>query len=57
MVISIEKAEYQGNYRIRLAFSDQTGRVVDFRSFLKSAKNLMTSNYLDESLLQAYTIL
>ncbi len=56
MVISIEKADYQGDYRIRFAFSDETEKVIDFKDFLKNAKNPMTSKYLDEKLFQSFTI-
>jgi len=38
MVISIDKAEYIGDYKIRFSFSDGIERVIDFDSFLKNAK-------------------
>ena len=56
MVISIEKAEYQGDYRIRFEFSDETEQIIDFGNFLKNAKNPMTRKYLDESLFQSFSI-
>ena len=56
MVISIEKAEYQGDYRIRFVFSDKTEKVIDFKGFLKNAKNPMTSKYLDENLFRSFSI-
>lgn len=56
MVISIEKTEYQGDYRIRFVFSDGTEKIIEFRDFLKNAKNPMTSKYLDENLFQSFTI-
>jgi len=56
MVISIDKAEYIGDYKIRFSFSDGTERVIDFDSFLKNAKNSMTKRYLDTQLFEKYTI-
>ena len=56
MVISIDKAEYIGDYKIRFSFSDGTERVIDFDRFLKNAKNPMTKKYLDKQLFEKYTI-
>lgn len=56
MVISIEKAEYKGNYRISFRFSDGSEKSVDFSNFLNNAKNPMTRKYLDEGLFQSFTI-
>jgi len=47
MVIEIQKTEYLGNYKIRLTFSDNNEKVIDFEPFLKKAKNPMTRKYLD----------
>lgn len=56
MVISIDKAEYIGDYKIRFSFSDGIEREIDFDSFLKNAKNPMTKKYLDKQLFEKYTI-
>jgi len=56
MVISIEKAEYIGDYKISFSFSDGIERVIDFDRFLKNAKNPMTKKYLDKQLFEKYTI-
>jgi hypothetical protein len=56
MALSIKKAEYQGNYKIKLQFSDDIEKIVDFASFLKNAKNPMTKKYLDENLFKSYSI-
>ena len=56
MVISIDKAEYVGDYKIRFSFSDGIERVIDFDSFLKNAKNPMTKKYLDTQLFEKYSI-
>lgn len=46
MVIEIKKAEYVHNYKIHLAFSDGSEKVVDFENFLRKSKNPMTRKYL-----------
>jgi hypothetical protein len=56
MVISIEKAEYVGGYKIIFSFSDGVNRLIDFYSFLKNAKNPMTKKYLDKQLFKKYSI-
>jgi len=56
MVISIDKAEYIGDYKIRFSFSDGIERVIDFDIFLKKAKNPMTKKYLHTQLFEKYTI-
>ena len=48
-VIAITKAEYKGNFMIELQFSDDSMKVVDFKSFLEESKNPMTKKYLVES--------
>lgn len=48
MVISIDKAEYLGDYKILLQFSDGVTKVVDFGTFLSKALNPMTTKYLDK---------
>ena len=50
MVISIIKAEYAGEYKINLTFSDNTERMIDFAEFLNNAKNPMTRKYLNKKL-------
>ena len=56
MKISIQKAEYQGGYKIKLLFSDNSEKVIDFKNFLKNARNPMTKKYLDEELFTNYSI-
>ena len=56
MVISIEKAQYRGDYKIEFLFSDGTRRVVDFESFLRNSKNPMSTKYLDKELFGTFTI-
>jgi hypothetical protein len=57
MKISIQKAEYLENYKIKLLFSDNTERVIDFGNFLHNAKNPMTKKYLDTNLFAKYSII
>lgn len=56
MVLSIEKAEYLGDYKILFKFSDDTEKVIDFHEFLSSAKNPMTRKFLDKKEFQAFSI-
>lgn len=56
MIISIQKADYLGEYRINFKFSDGTEKIIDFGEFLKKAKNPMTKKYLDKKLFQSYSI-
>jgi hypothetical protein len=56
MVISITKADYFGEYKIKFLFSDGIERMVDFSNFLKNAKNPMTRRYLDKELFKNYSI-
>jgi hypothetical protein len=56
MVVSINKADYVGEYKIKLWFSDGVERLIDFSDFLKNAKNPMTRKYLDLSLFKKYSI-
>jgi len=56
MKISIQKAEYQGSYKIKLLFSDNSEKVVDFRNFITNARNPMTKKYIDEKLFVNYSI-
>ncbi|MGV3587143.1 MAG: DUF2442 domain-containing protein [Adhaeribacter sp.] len=56
MVISIDKAQYLDNYKIRFDFSDGISQVVDFEPFLKSAKNPMTKKYLDLDNFKSFTV-
>jgi DUF971 family protein len=56
MVVSIEKAEYKGDYKIKLMFSDGVGILIDFFEFLKNTKNPMTKKYLDKQLFKNFSI-
>ncbi len=56
MVISIDKANYKGDYVINLRFSDGVERDIDFSNFLLNAKNPMTKRYRDKELFKSFTI-
>ena len=56
MILSIDNAEYKGDYIISIKFSDGTKRNIDFSTFLKSANNPMTKKYLDKNLFQSFAI-
>ena len=56
MVISINKAEYVGDYKIKFLFSDGNERLIDFSNFLNNAKNPMTRKYLDKNLFKKFSI-
>ena len=47
-IIEISNAEYEGNFQIKIIFSDGLVRIVDFNNFLKSAKNPMTTQFRKE---------
>jgi hypothetical protein len=56
MVISIEQAEYKGDYKIYFKFSDGMEQTIDFENFLRKAKNPITKKYLDKGLFRSFTI-
>lgn len=56
MVISIINAEYTGEYKVKLIFSDGVIREIDLSAFLNSAKNPMARKYLDKKLFSNFKI-
>ena len=56
MVITITSAEYLGEYRIKLFFSDGVEKEIDFGIFLKNAKNPMARKFLDKKLFSKFKI-
>jgi hypothetical protein len=56
MVISINKADYIGEYKIKFLFSDGIERQIDFSEFLNNARNPMARKYLDIKLFKNFTI-
>ena len=56
MVISINKAEYISDYKIKLSFTDGVVKVIDFYDILNNAKNPMTRKYLDKKLFRNFSL-
>jgi DUF971 family protein len=56
MVISIISAEYTGEYKVKLTFSDGVMKEIDFAAFLNNAKNPMARKYLDKKLFRNFKI-
>lgn len=56
MTISIIKAQYLNDYKIKFIFSDGVEQVINFKNFLSSAKNPMTKKYLNSSLFKKFKI-
>ena len=55
-IIDLEKAKYEGGYKLRLLFSDGMARTVDFEPFLKRSLNPMIRKYLQLDLFKAFTV-
>ena len=55
--IAVTQAEYVGQYKIHITFSDTTKRVVDFANFLNTSRNPMTRKFLDKKLFQNFTVI
>ena len=54
--IDIEYAEYIQKYKLRLRFSDDTERTVDFGNFLKRSLNPLIRKYLDVEKFRNFTL-
>jgi hypothetical protein len=55
-IVEIRKAEYVGAYKIRLLFSDEQERVVDFEPFLRNSLNPMIQKYRNLDHFQNFTV-
>lgn len=56
MVISINKADYVGEYNIKFLFSDGVERLIDFSDFLNNARNPMARKYLVKTMFRNFSI-
>jgi hypothetical protein len=56
-VIEIVKANYLGEYRIELYFSDGTTQEVDFEGFIKSSQHPEIKKYSDTGLFREFEII
>lgn len=54
--ISVERAAYDGDYRLRLVFNDGVEQLVDFAPFLTASTNPLIRKYLDPGRFQHFTI-
>lgn len=55
-ILEIIRADYQGEYRIELTFSDGVKQTIDFERFLRTAKNPMARKYLDLTAFQTFSL-
>ena len=55
-IITIEKAEYVGDYRIRLVFNDETVQTIDFENFILSSNNPHIAKYSDLAIFKNFSI-
>ncbi len=56
MTISITKAAYLKDYKIKIIFSDGIEQIIDFEKFLSTARNPMTKKYLNLRLFKKFQI-
>jgi hypothetical protein len=55
-VIFIERADREGEFKLRLTFNDGTVRSVDFGPFLRQSRNPLIQAYLDADLFARFTV-
>ena len=56
-LIEVKSAKYIGDYAIRVYFTDDTNRLVDFKPFLESSLHPSIRKYLDELRFQEFQII
>jgi len=56
LIIDIENVQYLEEYKLRLRFSDETEKVVDFEPFLKRSLNPLITKYLDIERFKTFSI-
>jgi len=56
-VIEVISANYIGDYAIRVSFSDETEKLVDFKAFLFNSLHPSISKYKDEVLFKEFKII
>lgn len=54
--IEIRKAKYIGDFAIRVYFSDDTYKLVDFKPFLEKSLHPSITKYLNESKFKTYKL-
>jgi hypothetical protein len=55
-VIFVERAEHEGDLRLRLTFNDGTTRTVDFGPFLRQSRNPLIQAYLDPAAFSRFMV-
>jgi hypothetical protein len=55
-VIFVERAEYAGDFQLRLTFNDATQRIVDFAPFLQQSSNPLIRAYLDPAAFARFAV-
>lgn len=55
-ITEVKKATYLGDYVIRILFSDNTERAVDFKSFLQNSSHPLILSYLNEKKFKKFII-
>lgn len=55
--IRVESAKYIGDFAVRIKFSDEKERLVDFKSFLINSHHPFIKKYQKESLFKDFQIL
>ncbi|MDM8006803.1 MAG: DUF2442 domain-containing protein [Phycisphaerae bacterium] len=55
-IIFVERAEHEGDLRLRLTFNDGTMRIVDFGPFLRGSRNPLIQAYLDPIAFSRFTV-
>ena len=55
-IIQVKFAQYIGDFAIRITFSDDSKKLVDFKSFLENSIHPSIRKYLNESKFKEYKI-
>ena len=55
-VVDVVSADYVGDYKLHLVFSDGAERIVDFAPFLKGSSNLLIREYLNLDKFRNFTL-
>lgn len=56
-LLKVDSAVYFGDYRIKIKFSDEAERVVDFLPFLQKAIHPEIKKYLDAELFRGFQVI
>ncbi|MBU2649370.1 MAG: DUF2442 domain-containing protein [Bacteroidetes bacterium] len=55
-IVTIVKAEYLQNWRIKIQFDDGTEKTIDFKPFIEESNHPEIKKYLNETLFQDFDI-